>query len=192
MIKPQTPQRKHVVSETSELPVSTTSPPGHPPESSQADPRGTMKMFENGLAGLLAQEQAEAAKLKDEFIMESDAWDAEFVKAIDLPKFIFRSVSKGQAVGEKSVVMVYLNTTPKTLKKGIYQKLAKAIKKNNITLTLKWLKDDGSKKPVSSWSFDKARIQGVDFGNASTQRTEPNFCTIEIAYDSINIDGVLF
>jgi hypothetical protein len=136
----------------------------------------------------------------DKFRVISDAFQPEFVAAIDLPKMILKKMRDDeQTINEKSVIMVYLSVTQENIKKGCFEQLYRAARKGPIKMQLVWL--DGpkssSKKKASSepeelsvWKFEDARIHGIDFGTAMVKRADINMITVEITYNNVSIDGV--
>lgn len=133
----------------------------------------------------------------DKFSVISDAFTSESVKGIELPKMIFKGFKTGQALQDKSAIMVYLDVTQATVKEKLFERLFKACKKTEIGLTLKWLvekeknvQDVVEVEEASVWKFEGACIHGVDFGNVMTKRPDINMISIEISYTALSIDGV--
>lgn len=120
----------------------------------------------------------------------SDAWDSEFVKVLDLPKMLLRQTKNEQICHDRSVVMVYLQSTPESVANGQHKKLFMAAAKDEIKFGLNWLNPADKDEVCSKWVFEGARIQGLDFGSAATERPEPNMITVEVAFNNLKIDGI--
>lgn len=134
----------------------------------------------------------------DQFRVVSDAFQPEFVTALELPKMILKKTRDDeQTINDKSVLMVYLSITNDNIKKGCFQQLYKAARRGPIKLQLAWLEavdktKETKQEPeeLSLWKFEGARIKGIDFGNAMAKRADINMVTVEVTYENIIIDGI--
>ena len=136
---------------------------------------------------------------KDHFLAESDAWDTTLVRGIDLPKMLFKQTKYEQACHERSVVMVYVESNPEAIQNNQFLNLFKASTKGEIKFRISWTSPPSPKKKkgssddreiYSTWTFEGARIQGLDFGTAEAERPMPNVIAIEVAYNNLKIDGI--
>lgn len=137
-------------------------------------------------------ENKEISVYSDRFIVKCEAIEAFRIKNVELPKIIFAQHKNTQSIKEKSTILVYFYTMPHENGNKLYawKQLFEAAKKNSIKLSIKWLNEKDNVE--SDWIFNGARIQGIDFGNASYEKPEPSEGAIEISYDTINIDGIEF
>jgi len=175
-----------------------------------------------GELGAAAGAEAPPAPLiySDKFTLFSDAFRAESVKGMELPKIIMKKVRDDQqAIHEKSSIMIYLNVTAENIRNGCFKQLYKASKKGPIKLELHWTDEPSSeeedaeeagpakkkqtksaakahatamedKEPLSVWKFEGARIQALDFGTAVCKRPDINMLGIEVTFENVEIDGI--
>ncbi|NBP57084.1 hypothetical protein EBU71_11240 [bacterium] len=132
----------------------------------------------------------ESDAFSDRFLLKVEGIESFRVKNVELPKIIFSQHKNIQSIKEKSTIMVYFYTIPHETEGYPWKSLFQAAKKNNIKCAIDWI--DEKEKVVSEWVFNKARIQGLDLGNAAYEKPAPSEGAIEISYESINIDGVEF
>lgn len=137
------------------------------------------------------EEQGEVV-YSDRFIVQCEALESFRVKNVELPKIIFSQHKNTQSIKEKSTVLVYFYTMPheKGNKPYAWKQLFEAAKKNSVKFSIKWLNEKGAVD--SEWTFNGARIQGIDLGNAAYEKPEPSEGAIEFSYQTINVDGIEF
>ena len=137
------------------------------------------------------EEQGEVV-YSDRFIVQCEALEPFRVKNVELPKIIFAQHKNIQSIKEKSTVLVYFYTMPHEKSNNLYawKQLFEAAKKNSVKFSIKWLNEKGAVD--SEWTFNGARIQGIDLGNAAYEKPEPSEGAIEFSYQTINVDGIEF
>lgn len=135
----------------------------------------------------------------DKFVVISDAFQSKFVKGVELPKMIFKKTREDeQTIQDKSVLMVYLDMTVENVQGGCLSQLYKTAQKGPLKLQIKWLTEEDAdsanpeeaEEPLSVWKFEGARIHGIDFGNIVRKRADINMVSVEITYDTVNIDKI--
>lgn len=115
----------------------------------------------------------------DHYSLQCDHLDVQ-PKSIVLPKFIF---NPGMGYKEKGLLLLAFDSNHKV---SIFEKVLKASEKGFKKFHIQFL-DETGEEVVSTWKFEGARIQAVDFGFVAKERPSPAELAVEIDYKHLVI-----
>lgn len=141
------------------------------------------ELLEKFLAGASSENsEKEEEEIKDLFSVVCKDLDNSYIKEVHLPKFLMT----GTKVGEKGNMFIVFEGDS-----SVYSNLLKILKRDYMKeLRINLLSEQG--EVLSVVSFPKPKIKAIDFGSLLRVREDERELKIEIDFDQMIIDDIIF